>query len=398
MRVVIRPKMDKALRRGYPWIFSNQIARVEGRPASGDVVEIAGDDGHLFGLGLFHARSLIGVRFLTSDVSAAIDAAFFRDRVRRAVEMRAAAFRDETHCRLIFGESDGMPGTIVDRYGDVVTWTTISLGMEQRREEILDAIEEIVRPAAVIERNDTSLRPKDDLEERTGVLRGTYEGPVEIVEDGVRFSVDVMGGPKTGFFIDQRLHRLAVRRFAPGRRVLDVFSADGGFGLHAARAGAERVRLLDSSRPALDRAARNAEANGVADRIDLEQADALERMGRMADEGQQFDLIILDPPAFAPSKRHIDVATKAYQRINISAFRMLAPGGILATSSCSQAVSEADFLRTVRYSARRAGVSLRQLFRGSQPPDHPILEAMPETNYLKFYILQILDDLVPVGA
>ncbi|GIV62494.1 MAG: SAM-dependent methyltransferase [Rhodothermaceae bacterium] len=394
-RVHLRRHKEKALLRGYPWVFANQIHRVEGNPSGGDVVTIVGADGHVFGQGLYHPSSLIAVRFLTADPEAAINADFFRARLERALALREAAYPGATHYRLAFSESDGLPGTIIDRYGDVLTWTTLALGMEQRRDLILDVLEDLVRPRAIIERNDAALRAKDGLPEARGVMRGTYDGPVEIEEGGVRYTVDVLEGPKTGFFIDQREHRALVRRFARGRRVLDVFCADGGFGLQSAAGGAEAVHLMDVSEAALARVRANAERNGLAGRITTEAADALDRLGMLVQEGVTYDLIILDPPAFARSRRHVEEATRAYQRINISALQLLPPGGLLATASCSQAISEADFLKIVQYSARRAGARLRLLYRGGQPPDHPILEAMPETHYLKFYLFQKLHDELP---
>lgn len=394
-RVVLRPHKDKALRRGYPWVFANQLARSSDRPERGAVVRIESFEGEPFGLGLYHDESLIAVRFLTTDAEAEIGAAFFRARIERALALREAAFPGATHARLVFGESDGLPGTVVDRYGDVLTLTMLSYGMEQRRAWILDALTDLLEPAAIVERNDAPLREKDGLEQATGVLRGEVAGPVRIEEDGVLFDVDVLGGPKTGFFIDQRLNRLAVRPLARGRRVLDVFCADGGFGLHALAGGAAHVHFLDASEDALARVRHNADLNGAADRLTTEAADALDRLGAMAEEGADFDLIVLDPPGFAQSRRHVEAATKAYQRINISALRILPPGGILATASCSQAVSEDDFLKIVRYSAKKAGANLRLLQRGTQPPDHPVLDTMPETHYLSFFVFQKLWDEVP---
>ena len=394
-RVVLRPHKDKALRRGYPWVFANQLARSNDRLERGAVVRIESFEGEPFGLGLYHDESLIAVRFLTTDAEAEIGAAFFRTRIERALALREAAFPGSTHARLVFGESDGLPGTVVDRYGDVLTITTLSYGMEQRRDWILDALTDLVQPSAIVERNDAPLREKDGLEQSTGVLRGEVTGPVRIEETGVLFDVDVLGGPKTGFFIDQRLNRLAVRPLARDRRVLDVFCADGGFGLHALAGGAAHVHFLDASEDALARVRHNAELNGTADRLTTEATDALDRLGTMAEEGADFDLIVLDPPGFAQSRRHVEAATKAYQRINISALQILPPGGILATASCSQAVSEDDFLKIVRYSAKKAGAPLRLLQRGTQPPDHPVLDTMPETHYLTFFVFQKLWDEVP---
>lgn len=395
-RLILAPGKDKALRAGYPWAFANQIARLDGEARTGDIVEVAAHDGTVFGRGFFHTGSLIAFRFLTRDLTRPIDTTFWHERLARAISLRESFFAGATHARLAYAEADGLPGTIVDRYGEVVTFTTLSAGMEQRRDAILDALESLVHPACVVERNENPLRAKDGLSQSSGVLRGEYPGPVEIEEGGARFRVDVLGGLKTGFFLDQREHRHAVGRFARGRAVLDVCCADGGFGLHAAVGGAASVRFLDASADALDRARENAELTGLdASTLAFERADALQRLGDMVDEGQRYGLVVLDPPAFAKSRQHADEAEKAYQRLNISGFRLLEPGGFLATASCSQAVSEADFLRIVRYSARRANVRLRLVYRGGQPPDHPILDAMPETHYLKFFVFQTLDDETP---
>lgn len=396
MRVVLKADKDKLLRHGYPWVFANQIQRVEGRPKTGDVVEIVTPDGTVYGLGFYHESSQIAVRFLTPDTSTAIDTDFFRRRLERALALRQIVFGDSTHYRLVFSESDGLPGTIIDRYGDVLTWTCLCAGMEQRRQVILDLLEELLQPRAIVERNDNALREKDGLPQQRGLLRGRYDGPVEIIEDGVRFYVDVLEGPKTGFFLDQRLHRPVVARLARNRRVLDVFSADGGFGLMAAAQGAAHVHLLDISEAALKRAYVNAQLNGLElSRLTFEVANALDRLGALAQQGVSYDLVVLDPPAFAKSKRHLEDARRAYQRINISALRLLPPGGFLATASCSQALDEAEFLKIIHYSARRTGCALRLLYRGTQPPDHPILEAMPETHYLKFFLFQKLTDETP---
>jgi 23S rRNA (cytosine1962-C5)-methyltransferase len=401
-RIILRPGKEKALQRGYPWVFANQIDRRRSDGAErGAVVALESASGAEFGLGLYHDRSLIAVRFLTSNPGADIGPDFFRARLERAIAMRQNAFPDATHARLAFGESDGLPGTVIDRYGPpgwrggAVTWSCLSFGMEQYREAMLDALQDLVAPDAIVERNDAALRTKDDLEESTGVLRGEYDGPIDIEEDGARFAVDVLHGPKTGFFIDQRLNRLAVRNHARGRRVLDVFSADGGFGLHAAVAGAAHVHMIDASGDALARATANAERTGVADRVTTETADALDRVGQLAEEGADYDFVVLDPPSFAASRRHVEAATRAYQRLNISALRLLPAGGMLATASCSQAISEENFLQILRYSARRAGARLRLLHRGGQPADHPVLETMPETQYLKCYLFQKLEDEVP---
>ena len=400
--IVLRTTKEKALQKGYPWVFANQVDRRLSEPAErGAVVRLQSASGHVFGLGLYHDKSLIAVRFLTNVADTVIGPDFFRRRLESSIAMRSAAFPDATHARLVFGESDGLPGTVIDRYGPpgyrggVLTWTCLSYGMEQHRDAILEILVDLLAPDAIVERNDASLRSKDGLEEKVGVIYGVEPGPIVIEEGGVKFSVDVLNGPKTGFFIDQRLNRLAVRNHARGRAVLDVFSADGGFGLHAAYAGAASVHMVDSSQDALDRAMANARANDLSERVTTEAADALDRLGEMATAGAPYDFIILDPPSFASSRRHVEAASRAYQRLNISALQVLPAGGLLATASCSQAIDEAAFLQIVRYSARRAGARLRLLHRGTQPADHPVLDTMPDTSYLKFYLFQKLGDELP---
>ena len=388
MRVILKKRQEKHLSQGYPWVFANQIWKTEGEPTRGDVVAIYNSVDVPMGRGLYHESSQITVRLLTTDMDRPIDEGFFEERVRSAHALRAGFYRDASHYRVVFSESDGLPGTIIDRYNDVLTWTCICAGMEQRRDLILDVLEKIYRPSAIIERNDSWLRSKDDLESKTGVLRGDYNGPVEIEEGGLTFQVDVLNGPKTGFFMDQRHHRALTARFAKERRVLDVCCADGGFGLQAAHQGAASVHFIDSAAHALERVKENAQRNGIETSLTFDNTDALDRMGKLVDDKASYDLIILDPPAFAKSRRHVETATRAYQRMNISGFQLLSDQGILATSSCSQAIKESDFLKIVRYSARKAGVSLRLLYRGMQPPDHPVIDAMPETQYLKFYVFQ----------
>lgn len=388
MRVILKKRQEKRLSQGYPWVFANQIWKTEGEPARGDVIAIYNSEGEALGQGLYHESSQITVRLLTADMERTIDAAFFEERIRAAHALRTSFYSNETHYRVVFSESDGLPGTIIDRYGDVLTWTCICAGMEQRRDLLLDVLEEIYQPRAIIERNDSWLRSKDDLERQTGILRGNYDGPVGINEGGLTFQVDVLSGPKTGFFMDQRHHRILTARFAKDRRVLDVCCADGGFGLQAAHQGAASVHFIDSAAHALERAKENAHRNGIETPLTFDNFDALDRMGELVEAHASYDLVILDPPAFAKNRRHIEKATRAYQRMNISGFQLLSDQGILATSSCSQTIKETDFLKIIRYSARKAGVSLRLLYRGMQPPDHPILDAMPETRYLKFYVFQ----------
>ena len=395
MKVILRKNKEKYLTRGYPWVFSNIIDAVEDNPGTGDIVDISDASGSHLGCGLYNATSAIAVRFLSHRRAADVSDDLFRERVRDAISFRDQTMPGLTHRRLIYGESDGLPGLVIDQYGDVITWSCLSAGMEMRRDILLDELRTLIRPSAVVERNDVQLRVKDGLEERTGVIEGTLPTPVRIEEDGVSFDVDILNGPKTGFFIDQRPNRLASRTLARGRSVLDPFCADGGFGLHAAYAGAARVLMGDISAAAVERATHNAEINNLQAVTQIERRNALDWLGLLAEADERFDMIILDPPAFAKSKRNLDDATRSYQRLNITALQILEPGGILATSSCSQALSETDFLKIVHYSARKADRRLRLLHRGAGSPDHPVLSSMPDTDYLKFYIFQIVGDHCP---
>lgn len=392
--ILLRRRGEIGLARGYPWVFANQVASADGSPRTGDAVAVRAADGRELGLGLWHETSQISVRFLTPDVNADADA-LLAGRLRRAIAERRRMFGNATHCRELHGEADGVPGTVIDRYGDVLAWSTVCAGIEARRERLLDVLEETLHPRAIVQRDDQWLRAKDGLEEARGVLRGTLDGPVPIEEDGVRMDVDVLHGPKTGTFLDQRFHRLAMRTFVRDATVLDAFCADGGFGLHAAVGRARHVLMMDVSEPAIARARANAEASRVADRIETEAADLMDRLPAMAGEERRFDVVILDPPAFAKSRRHVDAATRAYQLLNINALRLLSPHGILATSSCSTAFPEKEFEKVVHYAARKAGCRLRVLYRGTQPPDHPVLPTMPETAYLKFVVVQRVEDALP---
>lgn len=390
-RLVLNANGEPAFARGYPWVFQGHVQRLEGAPETGQLVHLVSPRGHILGVGFYHATSAVIFRMLSRDPHRPLDEGFFRDQIFRALSLRERYYAPRAHYRLCYAEADNLPGMLIDRYNDVLSFSTVCAGMDQRKHWVLQALHDRLNPTAIIERNDSPLRAKEDLEEKVGVYAGSWDGPVEIHEDGVTFEVDVMGGLKTGFFLDQQLNRYVTRRLARDQRVLDVFCADGGFGLHAAAGGAASVHFIDSSAQALTRAEANAQRSGLSHiPMTFERADAVPHLGAMVREGKNFDLVILDPPAFARSKKHRDTAIRAYQRINISGFQLLSRGGILATASCSGAVTEEDFMEVVRYSARRAGVSIRILHQGGHGPDHPILDAMSETHYLKFVVVQVV--------
>ncbi|HYE57835.1 MAG TPA: class I SAM-dependent rRNA methyltransferase, partial [Rhodothermales bacterium] len=286
-RLTLAPGLDRAVRAGYPWAFSGALAHVEGEPQTGDVVALHAARGDFLGRGFYHATAGVAFRLLTRDPHEGIDAGFFRTRLARALALRERFYAGSLHYRLAYAEADGLPGTLVDRYDGVLTLSTLSAGMDQRKEWLVEALVDLMKPTSIVERNDSPLRLKDGLPEATSVLYGAPPETVEIEEDGVRCGVDVLGGLKTGFFLDQHLNRYVVRRLAAGLRVLDVFCADGGFGLHAAAGGASSIHFMDSSQGALDRARTNAERSGLtATPMTYERADAVPRLGEMVHEGQ----------------------------------------------------------------------------------------------------------------
>ncbi|MFQ5700351.1 MAG: class I SAM-dependent rRNA methyltransferase [Acidobacteriota bacterium] len=386
-RVLLKTRQEARLLGGHQWVFSNEIDSVEGEPVNGGVVEVTRRDGRLIGLGYYNAHSLIAVRLLTSRREA-IDRGFFVDRIRSAWDRRRLVYPDLVSYRLVHGESDGLPGLIIDKYEDCAVIQTLCLGMDRAKDTICDALEELMRPRCVVERNESHLRRREGLPARRGVLRGETVEPVLIEEDDLRFAVDLLAGQKTGFYFDQRENRFLVRRYASGARVLDVFCHDGAFGLHAARGGASQVLGLDVAPDAVDRARRNASLNGLEDRCRFEAMEANSALEGLRMQGERFDMIILDPPAFTKSRKNVPAAKKGYEDLNRRALRVLRRGGILATSACSFHITEETFLSCIRRAAQRTNRSLCQFEWRTQAPDHPILPGMPETKYLKFGLFE----------
>ncbi len=403
----------KRLEAGHPWVFSNEIksgkepgprdgprdgeeGRDAGAPEGGALVALRRADGKSLGVGLYHPHSLIAVRLLSGasrDVT--LDQAFFVERIAAAHKRRERALgKGQTEppagYRVVHGESDGLPGVVVDRYGEVLVVQVACLGMEQRREVLYDALEEVFSPRAIVERNDTVWRTQEGLDERVGVVRGEVVSEVALVEHGLRYGVDVLEGQKTGWFLDQRDHRLAIRPYAEGRRVLDLCCYQGGFTCNALAAGAQSVRAVDVSERGLARVVANAAANDLERGLTIQKDDVMALAGGGPPGGDPFGLVVLDPPNFTRNRKGVPRARKAYRKLNEAALRWLAPGGVLATASCSHHIYEDTFLEIVQSAAARAGRSLRVLYRGYQPADHPVLLAMPETRYLKFYLVQMV--------
>ncbi|HZE87945.1 MAG TPA: class I SAM-dependent rRNA methyltransferase [Verrucomicrobiae bacterium] len=387
-QIVLRRREEKRILAGHAWVFSNEIERIEGNPAPGSVVAVTRAEGKLVGYGLFNPKSLIAVRIF-SRRHRALDHPLLVERIRKARALRERLYPGADGYRLVHGESDGLPGLIVDRYAGAISLQTLALGMDLVKEAICDALEEILRPHAIVERNESALRDYEGLPRTAGLLRGALPGPLTIHEGDVAFEVDLLEGHKTGFFYDQRENRQAVRRVAKGSRVLDLYCHDGAFALQAARAGAREVLGVDISGEAVARAVRNAAINDLAGISRFEAADASEAMKALHDAGERFDVVVIDPPSFTRSKKNVAEAKRGYVDVNRRAIRLLTREGFLATACCSHHVTDETFLECVQEAAQGVDRSLRLIEWRSQAPDHPILPAMPETRYLKFALLQV---------
>ena len=401
-KVIISPKAEKSVKNGHPWIYGEDIRRTEGALADGGLTDVFAGNAYM-GTGFYNSRSRIAVRLISRNANDTFDVAFWRRRIEYAVRYRRTVMpgEDFSCCRLIHGEADGMPGLTVDRYGPLLSVQTACLGMELIREtayrELVSLLEEAGQTVTgLFERNDLALREKEGLEQGKGwyPLEGRPvpdSAVTEIVENGVRYLVDVENGQKTGFFLDQKYNRRAAARIAAGKRVLDCFTHTGSFGLNAAAAGAERVTCVDISAQAVDMARANAERNGLADRMDFLCEDVFDLLTRLTEEKcREYDYIILDPPAFTKSRDTAEAAVRGYKEINRRAMKMLPRGGYLATCSCSHFMTDEMFRRMLASAARDAAVSLRQIEARQQAPDHPVLWNVPETEYLKFYLFQVV--------
>ncbi|MGA9117708.1 MAG: class I SAM-dependent rRNA methyltransferase [Bacteroidota bacterium] len=385
--VRLRKKEEHRILGGHLWVFSNEIQEISGSPAAGDPVCVESARGRTIGFGFYNPRSLIACRIL-APLPTPVDREFFRARLAEALALREKLYGGEQVYRMVHGESDFLPGLVLDRFGSTVCLQSSCLGMEQRLGLILEALDTLVDARAVIERNETGLRIPEGLPLRSGVLRGTGE-PVEISEHGIRYLVDPLHGQKTGFFLDQRENRLLIRRFAPGADVLDCFCHDGGFALNACRGGARSALGLDSSADAVGRAVRNAVLNDIPS-ARFEEADVFERLAAFAEAGRQFDLVVLDPPSFARNRKSFPTARKGYRELHTRALRVLPRGGILMTASCSHHMDPGAFLSLILEAAGRADRRLQLLDWRGAAPDHPVLPPMPETQYLKMGVFRAL--------
>jgi len=374
---------------GHLWIYAGFIHAVRGQPVTGDLVDVVMPNGRFYARGLYNPDSKIRVRILTFHEEP-ITPAFWRERIAQAVRLRTRIAPETTAYRLIYGEADRLPGLIVDRYDDVLVMQTLSSGMDRRKEMLADLLCEATASVRVYLRNDAKSRSLEGLSPVTGFLRGDGGTTIEVREGAARFLVDIARGQKTGWFCDQRENRLAAARLTAGKRVLEVFCHTGAFGIQAALAGASHVEGLDVSEEALVLAREHARLNGVQERCSYRAADAFEELRRLEHTGTQFDVILLDPPAFARSKQAVPRALSGYKDINLLGIRLTKPEGIVVTSSCSHHVSDTDLWKAIGRAAQDAKRCVRLLEQRGQASDHPILATMPETRYLKCFIMQVL--------
>jgi len=385
--IQLKAGREKSLKRRHPWIFSGAVQKVAGNPGVGDTVEVKNSSGNVIARAAYSPQSQIRGRIWTFDPAEEIDAAFFRNRVMRALAMREAlpAAKTGNALRLVHGESDALPGLIVDRYADVLVAQFLAAGVERWRDPILDALVELTGCEAIYERSDADTRKLEGLEPRAGFVRGNrLASRCPIIEYGLNFKVDVEQGQKTGFFLDQRENRQRVRALAQGREVLDGFSYTGGFAINALAGGAKRVVAIESSGPSLEVARENVAANAVdPEKIEFIEADVFAHLRKLRDAGAQFDLAVLDPPKFAPTAAQAKNAARAYKDINLLALKLLRPGGLLATFSCSGGVDAGLFQSIVAGAALDAGAQAKIVERFSAAADHPVALEFPEGEYLK---------------
>ena len=394
--VTLKKGEGRSLKAGGMWVYDNEIASIMGSFENGDVVEVRDFDGYCMGVGYINTRSKITVRMFSRRKDVVIDDAFIEQRVRDAWEYRKQTI-DTSSCRLIFGEADFLPGIVVDKFSDVLVVESLALGIDRWKLVIVEALKKVLAEdgitiRGVYERSDAKVRLQEGMERSKGFIGEPFDTKVEIVENGVRYMVDVEDGQKTGFFLDQKNNRAAIHRFCKGKRVLDCFTHTGSFALNAGIARASSVLGVDASQLAVDQATENAKLNGLEDRVRFQCADVFELLPQLEIQGEQFDVVILDPPAFTKSRNSVKNAVKGYREINLRGMKLVKDGGFLVTCSCSHFMEPELFAKTIREAATGAHRRLRQVEFRTQACDHPILWAADQSYYLKFYIFQVCSE------
>lgn len=394
--VTLKKGEGRTLKAGGAWVYDNEIDSIMGSFNDGDIVIVKDFDGYPMGRGFINRNSKIMVRMMTRHADTEIDEAFIRMRVKNAWEYRKKAV-DISACRVIFGEADFLPGIVVDKFSDVLVVQSLALGIDRFKLQILDVLkalmaEDGITIRGIYERSDVKVRKQEGMELYKGFIGESFDTKVPIIENGVKYIVDVKDGQKTGFFLDQKYNRLAMQRFCKDAKVLDCFTHTGSFALNAGIAGASSVLGLDASELAVAQAAENAAINGLSDTVAFQCADVFDFLPQLEQQGEKFDVVILDPPAFTKSRSSIKNATKGYREINRRGLKLVRDGGYLATCSCSHFMSYELFTRTIGEAARAVHKRVRQVEYRTQSPDHPILWAADESYYLKFYIFQVCEE------
>ncbi len=388
-RVFLRRKIAPRVQNGHPWIFMNEVDRVEGSPAPADIVEVFSHDGKWIGSGYYNPQSQIVIRILSRVKGQEINADFFKNKIQSCWQYRQQTGYTE-NCRLVFGEADGLPQLIIDKFNDYFVIQTLALGIDRWKPVIVEALLEIFSPKGIYERNDVPVRELEGLPQQKGFLTAPFETKIIIKENGLQFYVDLANGQKTGYFLDQQDNRTAIRSIVKNADVLGAFTYTGTFEVHAAHYGAKSVLGLDISTSAVEQANENARLNGLQDRCSFEVANAFDLLKQWAKEGKQYDVVMLDPPAFTKSRATIQKAITGYKEINLRGMKLVKPGGFLVTSSCTNLVPAELFLEIIGMAAKDARRKIRQVCFQTQSADHPIVWEMENTQYLKFLIVQVL--------
>ena len=394
--VTLKKGEGRTLKAGGAWVYDNEIDSIMGSFENGDIVTVHDFDGYFLGYGFINTKSKITVRILSRKKDTVIDDAFLEERVQAAWDYRKQVI-DTGSCRLIFGEADFLPGIVVDKFADVLVVESLALGIDKLKQQILDAVKRVlgkdgITVRGIYERSDAKVREQEGMERYKGFIGEPFDTRVEIVENGVKYIVDVEDGQKTGFFLDQKKNRAAMHSVCKGKRVLDCFTHTGSFALNAGIAGATEVIGVDASELGVEQARENARLNGLEDKVSFVCADVFDFLPALEEKGEKFDVVILDPPAFTKSRNSIKNAVKGYREINVRGMKLVKDGGFLATCSCSHFMDPELFHKTIMEAARGAHKRLRQVEFRTQAPDHPILWAADSSYYLKFYIFQVVDE------
>jgi 23S rRNA (cytosine1962-C5)-methyltransferase len=394
VEVILKKGKEKAALQRHPWIFSGALDKVKGSPANGEVVRVLAADKEFLAYGYFNEKSRVAVRMLEWDEAKTINRDWYQQKIRTAIASRAHVLRngDTNTCRLVFSEADFLPGLIVDRYADFLSLQILSAGIEQAKAEIIDILREELQPKGIFDKSDATARGHEDLEVANGLLWGEHPPEfLEVKENGILYQINIAGGQKSGFYCDQRDNRQILAAYTPGKTVLDCFSYSGGFSLNSLKAGAAHVTSVDSSALALETLQQNIDLNGFdKSQSTVVQSDVNKQLRALKEEGKKFDVIVLDPPKYSPSRSALDRAARAYKDLNRLGMGLLESGGLLATFSCSGAVDIETFKQIIAWAALDAGKEIQIVKQFSQPEDHPVRISFPEGEYLKGLLLRVL--------